>query len=130
VLKFFPILLGVFAKCPTSYIRLVIIAYYCCSRIVCFFTGIIPHGHGNVKYAHYGLDFYPSDVIHTVGSFAKLLRNLKKPPIYSSRALFDGCGTIPLYEMVLAGREVCMLSLPEPSGELICTKPLPSTLHI
>jgi hypothetical protein len=62
-----------------------------------FVPGMIAHGHGDVKYAHYGLDFYPGDANHTVGSFAKLLRDLEKPPVHSSRVLFDGCGTTPLY---------------------------------
>ena len=62
-----------------------------------FCLGMIVHGHGDIKYAHYGLDFYPDDANHTVGSFAKLLRDLENPPAYSSRALFDGSGTTPLY---------------------------------
>src|ERR1700680_4010358 len=75
---------------------------------VCLNSGMIAHGHVDVKYAHYGLDFYPGDANHTVGSFAKLLRDLEKPPIHSSRALFDGCGTTPLYEAVLQGKMICM----------------------
>jgi hypothetical protein len=39
-------------------------------------TGMIAHGHGDVRYAYYGLDIYPSDSNHTVGSIAKLLRDL------------------------------------------------------
>jgi hypothetical protein len=34
----------------------------------------IAHGHGNLQYAHYGLDIYPSNSNHIVGSIAKLLR--------------------------------------------------------
>ena len=64
---------------------------------------MITHNHGDVKYAHYGLDFYPGDANHTVGSFAKLLHELEKPPVCSSRAL-DGCGTTPLYEAVFQGK--------------------------
>jgi hypothetical protein len=40
-------------------------------------TGMIAHGHGDVRYARYGLDIYPSDLNHTVGSIAKLLRDLE-----------------------------------------------------
>lgn len=39
------------------------------------FIGMIAHGH---EIVHYELDFYPSDANHTVGSFTKLLHNLKK----------------------------------------------------
>ena len=62
---------------------------------------MITHGHGDVKYAHYSLDFYPGDANYTVGSFTKLLRDLEKPPIHFSRALFDGCGMTPLYKALL-----------------------------
>ena len=31
-------------------------------------TRIIAHGHGDVRYAHYGLDIFPTDSNHTVGS--------------------------------------------------------------
>jgi hypothetical protein len=74
---------------------------------------MIVHGHGDVKYAHYGLDFYPDDANHTVGSFAKLLRDLEKLPVHFSRVFFDGCGTTPLYQAVFEGKEVCISSLPE-----------------
>ena len=40
-------------------------------------TGILAHGHGDVRHVHYGLDIYPHDVNYTVGSFARLLRDLK-----------------------------------------------------
>jgi hypothetical protein len=44
--------------------------------------GMIAHGHGDVRYAHYRLDIYPSDSNHTVGSIAKLLKDLESPPMY------------------------------------------------
>jgi hypothetical protein len=40
-------------------------------------TGMIAYGHGDVRYAHYGLDINPSDSNHTIGSIAKLLRDLE-----------------------------------------------------
>ena len=40
-------------------------------------TGMIAHGHGDVRYAHYGLDIYPMNPNHTIGSIAKLLRDLE-----------------------------------------------------
>jgi hypothetical protein len=55
---------------------------------VCINSCMIAHDHVDVKYAHYGLDFYPGDANHIVGSFAKLLRDLKSPPTSSSRASF------------------------------------------
>ena len=47
-------------------------------------TRMIAHGHGDIRYAHYGLDIFPMDSNHTVGSIAKLLRDLKLPPKHSS----------------------------------------------
>ena len=32
-------------------------------------TGMFAHGHGVVRYAHYGLDLYPRDANYTVGLF-------------------------------------------------------------
>ena len=48
-------------------------------------SGMLAHGHGDVRYAHYGLDLYPHNANYTVrldanyivGSFAKLLRDLE-----------------------------------------------------
>ena len=54
-----------------------------------FFPCMIVYGHGDAKYAHYSLDFCPGDANHTVGSFAKLLRDLEKPPVHASRAFFS-----------------------------------------
>jgi len=53
---------------------------------------MIAHGHGDVKFAHYALDLYPADSNHTIGSFARLLRDLEKPPAYSSGLLFENMG--------------------------------------
>ena len=47
-------------------------------------TGMIAHGHGDVRYAHYGLDLFPHDSNYTIGSMAKLLRDLELPPKSSS----------------------------------------------
>jgi hypothetical protein len=43
-------------------------------------TGMIAHGHGDGKYAHFSLDLYLCDSSHIVGSVGKLLRDLEKPP--------------------------------------------------
>ena len=91
---------------------------------------MIAHGHGDVKYAHYGLDFYYADANHIVGSFVKLLCDLEKPPVDSLCVIFYGCGMTLLYEAVLQGNDVCMLSLPEPTKDPIIGKPLSPTLHV
>jgi hypothetical protein len=51
-------------------------------------TGMVAHGHGDVKFAHFSLDLYPGDSNCTNGSIAKLLHDLEKPPISLSRVLF------------------------------------------
>jgi hypothetical protein len=60
-------------------------------------TGMIAHGHGDVRYAHYGLDIYLSDSNHIVGSIAKLLRDLESLLVYSTRQMFVGGGSSPLF---------------------------------
>ena len=54
-------------------------------KLPIFMTGMLAHGHGDVQYAHYRLDIYPHDVNYTVGSFKRLLRNLKQTAKSSSR---------------------------------------------
>jgi hypothetical protein len=58
-----------------------------------FFLGMIAYNHVDVKYAHYGLDFYPGDANHTAGLFVKNLHDLEQAPIQSSRIFIYGCGT-------------------------------------
>ena len=41
--------------------------------------GMIAHGHGDVRYAHYGLDIFFHDSNYTVGSIARLLRDIERP---------------------------------------------------
>jgi hypothetical protein len=59
--------------CPHSFMKLPVAV-----------TRMNAHGYGDVRYAHYGLDIYPSDSNHTVGSIAKPLRDLESPPMYST----------------------------------------------
>ena len=66
---------------------------------------MIAHEHGDIKFAHYALDLYPMDSNHTIGSFARLLRDLEKPLAHSSGALFENTGSTPLYEAVLDEKE-------------------------
>ena len=93
-------------------------------------TGMIAHGHGDVRYTHYGLDIFPSDSNHTVGSIAKLLRDLELPPKHSSRELFLGSRTTPLFSALLAGAETCTSSLPPQVAEEVPAKPLPPVLNL
>ena len=45
-------------------------------KLLVAITRMIAHGHRDVRYAHYGLDIYPMNPNHTIGSIAKLLRDL------------------------------------------------------
>ena len=47
--------------------------------------GMLAYGHGDVRYAHYGLDSYLHDANYTVGSIAKLLQDLELPPKSTTR---------------------------------------------
>ena len=93
-------------------------------------TGMIAHGYGDIRYAHYGLDIFPTDSNHTIGSIAKLLRDLELPPKYSSRELFSGSGSAPLFTALLAGAEMCTSSLPPQDAEEVSAKPLPPVLNL
>ena len=93
-------------------------------------TGMLAHGHGDVRYAHYGLDLYPHDANYTVGSFAKLLQDLELPPKSSSRVLFQNSRSSPLYEALLHGAEACESSLPPPSEQHFSGTPLPPILNV
>ena len=93
-------------------------------------TGMLAHGHGDVRYAHYGLDLYPHDANYTVGSIAKLLRDLELPPKSSSRHLFANSRSSPLYEALLGGAEICESSLPPPLAHPLPATPLPPILNV
>ena len=98
-------------------------------KLPIFVIGMIAHGHGDVQYAHYGLDIFPSDSNHTVGSIAKLLRNLELPQKYSSCELFLGSRSAPLFSALLAGAEMCTSSLPPKIGDVLA-KPLLPMLNL
>jgi hypothetical protein len=93
-------------------------------------TGMIAHGHGDVRYAHYGLDIYPSDSNHTVGSIVKLLRDLESPLVYSTRQLFAGGGSSPLFQALLTEADMCEASLPPAAADPIMAAPLPPVLNV
>ena len=42
------------------------------TKLLISIFGMLAHGHGDVRYAHYGLDLYPHDANYIVGSIAKL----------------------------------------------------------
>ena len=93
-------------------------------------TRMIAHGHGDIHYAHYGLDIFPTDSNHIVGSIAKLLRDLELPPKYSLQELFSGSRSAPLFTALLAGAEMCTSSLPPQDAEEVPAKPLPPVLNL
>ena len=93
-------------------------------------TRMIAHGHGDVRYVHYGLDIFPTDSNHTVGSIAKLLTDLGLPPKHSLRELFSRSGSTPLFTALLSGAGMCTSSLPLQSAQHVLAKPLPLVLNL
>ena len=93
-------------------------------------TGMLAHGHVDQRYAHYGLDLYSHDANYTVGSFAKLLRDLEAPPKSSSRELFPESNSHPLYVALLQGSEMCLDPLGPAPDIPIPAKPLPPILNV
>jgi len=71
---------------------------------------IFAHGHGNGKYADYNLDAFQNNNF-TVGSIAKLLRNLEDLPTKSLRSLFRGDDSTKLYQTLFTGSKICLNSL-------------------
>jgi hypothetical protein len=67
-------------------------------KLLASVTKMLAHGHGDVCYAHYGLDLFAHDSNYTVGSFAKLLRDLEMLLKSSSRQLFNGSRLTPLFQ--------------------------------
>ena len=99
-------------------------------KLLVSMTRMLAHGHGDVRYAHYGLDLYPYDANYIVGSIAKLLRDLELPPKSTTRQLFVNLRSIPLYEALLHGAKVCESSLPPPLEPPIPATPLPPNLNV
>ena len=93
-------------------------------------TGMIAHGHGDYRYAHFGIDIYPHDSNHTMGSIAKLLQDLENPPKYSCWELFEGGRSRPVFDAILKGSKICESSLLPKPPQLIPAKLFPPILHI
>jgi hypothetical protein len=93
-------------------------------------TSMLAHGNGDVHYAHYGLDIFAHDSNYTVGSFTKLLWDLERPPKSSSRRLFNGSRSNPLFEAVLSGVEMCEAAMPPLAGTPSAATPLPPILNV
>ena len=87
--------------------------------------GMIAHGHGDMRYAHYGLDIFPHDSNYTIGSMAKLLHDLEGPPKSSSHELFVGSGSTALFCGILKGAEMCEASLAPQPQTLVPARALP-----
>jgi hypothetical protein len=43
-------------------------------------TGMLAHGHGDVRYAHYGLDIFAHNANYTIGSFCKAFARFGEAP--------------------------------------------------
>jgi hypothetical protein len=67
---------------------------------------------------------------HTVGSIAKLLRDLESPPMYSTREIFVGSGSSPLFLALLTRAAMCEGSLPPPLECPVEAATLPLVLNI
>jgi hypothetical protein len=93
-------------------------------------TGMIVHGHGNIRYAYYGLDLYPANSNHTVGSIAKVLRDLEDVLKFVSMQIFLDTHASPLFEALLEGGGVCNSSLPPPQSDSSVPRSLPPVLYI
>ena len=100
------------------------------TKLLVSMMGMIAHRHGDVPYAHYGLDIFLHDSNYTVGSLAKLLRDVENPSKYSSRELFIQSGSAPIFHAVLQGSDICTASLHIALEIPIPATPLPQVLNV
>lgn len=84
-------------------------------RLLVSITSMRTHGHGDVWYAHYGLDMFAHDVNYTMGLFLKLLWDVEQPPKISLHQLFQGASKTSIYKAILQGFDACVCSLPPSS---------------
>ena len=99
-------------------------------KLLVLVTGMIAHGHADVCYPHYGLDVFAHDFNYTIGSMAKLLRDLELERKSSSRELFKNSKSTNLFGAVLEGVDMCQASLPPPPNTLTAAVPLPPILNV
>ena len=76
------------------------------------------------------MDIYPSDSNHIVGSIVKLSRDLESPLVYSTRQLFAGGGSSPLFQALLIGADMYKGSLLSTTANPIMAAPLPPVLNV
>jgi hypothetical protein len=93
-------------------------------------TGMIAHGHGDIRYAHYGLDLYPANSNHIVGSLAKVLRDLEDVLKFVSRQVFLDTHASPLFDALLEGERMCNSSLLPSQSSYVVPRSLPPVLHL
>jgi hypothetical protein len=93
-------------------------------------TSMIAHGHGDIRYAHYGLDFYPANLNHTMGSLAKLLQDLEDVPKFVSWKKIPHTHASPIFDALLEGGGLCSSSLPPPPVEPVMPRFLPPILNL
>ena len=93
-------------------------------------TGMIAYGHGDVRYAHYGLGIFPHDSNYTIGLMAKLLLDLEKPQKSSSHEFFVGSGSTALFCSILKAAEMYKVSLPPQPETVVQATPLPPILNV
>jgi hypothetical protein len=60
----------------------------------------------------------------------KLLRDLESPPVYSTRQLFVGGGSSPLFQALFTGANMCEDSLPSPTADPVLAALLPPVLNV
>ena len=93
-------------------------------------TGIIAHGHGDIQYAHYDLDLYPTNSNHFVGSLVKVLRDLDDVLKFGSRQKFLDTHASLLFDALLEGGGVWSSSLPPPLLKPTMPRSLPLVLNL
>jgi hypothetical protein len=80
-------------------------------RLPVLVTGMIAYGHGDILYAHYVLNLYPSNLNHIVSLLSKFLRDLEDFPKFVSRHILPSTHTLPLLDALLEISNVCKWSL-------------------
>jgi len=93
-------------------------------------TSMITRGHGDIRYVHYRLDIFPSNLNHFFGSIARLLKDLESLSKQSTHELFPSTTSFPLINALLKGSEICVDSLPPSTKDLFPAQHLLPTLTL